>query len=48
MFLFRTEMASLWATKNQPPPKLIIEFHMRPIAEEGSSTLVKRCQRFIR
>ena len=48
MFLFSTEMASLCATKNQPPPKLIIEFHMRPIAEEGNSTLVKRCQRFIR
>ena len=47
MFLFRTEIASLCATKNQPPPKLIIEFHMRPMAEEGSSTLVKRCQRFM-
>ena len=47
MFLFSTEIASLWATKNQPPPKLIIEFHIRPIADEGSSTFVKRCQRFM-
>ncbi len=47
MFLLRTVIASLWATKNQPPPKLIIEFHMRPIADDGSSTFVKRCHRFI-
>ncbi len=45
MSLPSTLIASLCATKNQPPPKLIIEFQMRPIADAGSSSLVKRCQR---
>ena len=46
MFLFITVMASLCATKNQPPPNDIIEFQIRLCADAGSSTVVKRCQRF--
>jgi hypothetical protein len=38
-------MASLAATKNQPPPKLIMVFHVSPIMALGTSTLVKYCQR---
>ena len=45
MSLFITLMASLCATKNQPPPKDIIEFQIRLCAEPGSSTVRKRCQR---
>ena len=44
---FITVMASLWATKNQPPPKDIMEFQIRLCAEAGSSTVVKRCQRLM-
>src|SRR5579862_5260528 len=39
---FRTLIASLAARKNQPPPKLIIPFHTRPITEAGSSKRVNR------
>ncbi|CKT70007.1 Uncharacterised protein [Mycobacterium tuberculosis] len=45
MSLFITLMASLCATKNQPPPKDIMEFHIRLWAEAGSSTVRKRCAR---
>ncbi len=45
MSLFITLMASLCATKNQPPPKDIIEFQIRLCADAGSSTVLKRCQR---
>ena len=38
-------MASLAATKNQPPPKLIIAFQSSGIAAEGNSSRLKRCQR---
>jgi hypothetical protein len=38
----------LCATKNQPPPKLIIEFHIKPMADAGNSTLANRCQRLRR
>ena len=39
-----TLMASLCATKNQPPPKDIIEVQIRLWAEAGNSTVRKRCQ----
>jgi hypothetical protein len=41
MSLFITEMASLCATKNHPPPKDIIEFQIKPCIEAGTSTVVK-------
>ena len=46
--LFITEMASLCATKNHPPPKDIIEFQIKLCIEAGTSTVVKRCHRFSR
>ncbi len=45
MSRFITVMASLCATKNQPPPNDIIEFQIRLWAEAGSSSVAKRCQR---
>jgi hypothetical protein len=41
MSLFITEMASLCATKNHPPPKDIIEFQIKLCIEAGTSTVVK-------
>jgi len=36
------EIASLAARKNQPPPKLIMPFHTRPIIAVGTSTVMNR------
>src|ERR1700730_14072387 len=45
IFLFMTVIASLCATKNQPPPKDIIEFQIRLCMDEGTSRVPNRCQR---
>ncbi len=39
---WNTAIASDAARKNQPPPKLIIPFHTRPIIELGTSRCQKR------
>ena len=41
--LFRTEIASDAARKNQPPPKLIMPFQTSPIMLNGTSSLTNRC-----
>lgn len=43
MSRFITLMASLCATKNQPPPNDIIEFQIRLWADAGNSSVRKRC-----